>query len=68
MNSQIAVRYDPNDPARAALSFGINQSILFLLIFGGVWTVLTLGTALLFWLGAKGAGGLLANVVVYSRG
>lgn len=68
LNAQVAVRYDPNDPSRAALSFGVNQSILFLLIFGGVWTIFTLGMGAMFWMTEKGAGGLLENIIVYSRG
>lgn len=68
VNSQVAVRYDESDPARAVLAFGVNQSILFLLIFGGVWTVFTLGMAAMFWMTEKGAGGLLENIIVYSRG
>lgn len=66
--SQVAVRYDGNDPARAVLAFGVNRSILFLLIFGGVWTMFTLGMAAMFWLMEKGAGGFLENIIVYSRG
>ncbi|MEQ8178504.1 MAG: DUF3592 domain-containing protein [Amphiplicatus sp.] len=66
--SQVAVRYDESDPARAVLAFGVNQSILFLLIFGGVWTLFTLGMAAMFWLGEKGAGGLLQNIIIYARG
>ena len=68
VNSQVAVRYDAGNPARAVLAFGVNQSILFLLIFGGVWTLFTLGMAAMFWLGEKGAGGLLQNIIIYSRG
>ena len=47
-NTQVAVRYDPRNPERAVLSFGLNQSIIFMLIFGTVWTVFTLGIASLF--------------------
>lgn len=63
--AQVAVRYSPDNPERAVLSFGVNQSIIFLLIFGAVWTMFTLGLASLFWLGGKGADNLLANMIIY---
>lgn len=66
--AEVAVRYDPQRPERAVLSFGLNQSIMFLLIFGAVWTVFTLGMVAMFWLSGQGAGGLLDNMVIYSRG
>ena len=66
--TQVAVRYDPNRPERAALSYGVNQSILFLLIFGGVWTIFTLGMASMFWLSGQGGGSLLGNMIIYSQG
>ncbi len=65
--AQVAVRYDPSKPERAVLSFGVNQSIKFLLIFGAVWTMFTLGMVAMFWLGGQGATTLLENMVVYSR-
>lgn len=68
VNTQVAVRYDPGRPERAVLSFGVNQSIKFLLIFGAVWTIFTLGMIAMFWLGGRGATTLLENMVVYSRG
>jgi len=67
-NTQIAVRYNPADPERAVLSFGMNQSIIFLIIFGVVWTFFTLGMMSMFWLSAQGAGGLLGNIIIYARG
>ncbi len=68
VNSQVAVRYDPANPERAVLSFGINQSIIFLIIFGTVWTFFTLGMVAMFWISGQGAGGLLGNMIIYSRG
>jgi Protein of unknown function (DUF3592) len=68
VNSQVAVRYNPNDPDHAVLSFGVNQSIIFLLIFGAVWTFFTLGMMAMFWLSGKGATGLLEGMIIYSRG
>ena len=63
----VAVRYDPSKPERAALSYGLNQSILFLLIFGAVWTFFTVGMIAMFWISEQGAGGLLQNMNVYDR-
>lgn len=66
--AQVAVRYDPQKPERAALSYGVNQSIMFMFLFGGVWTIFTLGMAAMFWLGGQGAGSLLDNMLIYNRG
>lgn len=67
VGAQVAVRYDPQKPERAALSFGVNQSIRFLLIFGAVWTIFTLGMVAMFWMAGEGADSLLANMIIYSR-
>lgn len=67
VGAQVAVRYDPSRPERAVLSYGMHQTIIFLLIFGTVWTFFTLGMAAMFMLGESGAGGLVDNIVVYSR-
>ncbi|MGF1545215.1 MAG: DUF3592 domain-containing protein [Parvularculaceae bacterium] len=61
----VAVRYDPNDPSRAALSHGVNQSILFIVIFGATWTLFTLGMATMVFVGDKGAARLLGNIQFY---
>jgi hypothetical protein len=68
VNTQVAVRYDPRDPERAVLTFGTNQSIKFLIIFGGVWTMFTLGMIAMFWLSGQGATTILQNMIIYSRG
>jgi len=68
VNTQVAVRYHPANPERAVLPFGVNQSILFMIIFGAVWTFFTLGMVAMFWLSAQGASSLLENIVIYSRG
>ena len=67
VGAQVGVRYDPERPERSVLSFGLNQSIKFLLIFGGIWTVFTLGMAAMFWMGGQGADALLSNMIIYSR-
>jgi len=68
VNTQVAVRYNPSNPERAVLSFGANQSIKFLMIFGAVWTMFTLGMVAMFWLSGQGATTLLENMIVYSKG
>ena len=68
VGSQVAARYNPDNPEQAVLSFGINQSIMFLILFGATWTLFTAGMAAMFWLSETGAGGLVENLVIYSRG
>jgi len=68
VNATVAVRYDPSAPERAALSYGVNRSIKFLLMFGAVWTMFTLGMAAMFSTVGQGADDLIGNIVVYSRG
>ncbi len=68
VGAQVAVRYDPSRPDRAVLTHGINGSIIFILIFGTIWTVFTVGFVSLFLLGEQGAGGLVQNMVIYSSG
>lgn len=67
VGAQVAVRHDPGNPERAVLSFGVNQSIKFLLIFGAVWTLFTLGMVAMVWMTGQGATTLLDNMIVYSR-
>lgn len=66
VNTQVGVRYDVDDPERAVLSYGINQSIKFLILFGAIWTIFTLGMVAMFWLSTQGAGALLQNMIIYS--
>ena len=68
MGAQVAVRYDPSKPDRAVLSYGVNRSILFIVIFGAIWTIFTVGIASLFFLSESGAGSLLDNILIYSSG
>jgi len=67
VDTEVAVRYSPSNPERAVLTFGINQSIIFLIIFGAVWTMFTLGIGSMFWLSAQGAGNIVDNMIIYSR-
>ncbi len=47
---RVTVYYDPQDPRQAVLSHGLNRGSLVLLVFGGVWTLFTLGLAVLLWM------------------
>lgn len=60
----VQVRYNPQAPAEAALAHGFNRSTLFLLIFGGVWTVFTIGLFSLFFLSERPDTALLERVIV----
>ena len=68
VGAQVAVRYDPSNPERTALTHGVNKSIIFVLIFGAVWTFFTVGLAAMFAMSESGAGSMLANMVIYSSG
>ncbi len=67
INTVVGVRYDPNNPDRSVLSYGINRSIKFLLVFGAIWTVFSVGMAVLFGLSGSGANTLLSNIIIYGR-
>lgn len=67
VRTTLAVRYDPKNPERAALSHGVNTSIIFLLIFGVIWTVFSVGIGALLVLSETGGETLLANMLIYDR-
>lgn len=60
----VLVRYDRDDPAEAALVYGLHQSTVFMLIFGGVWTMFTLGLFSLFFLSGRPDTALLERLIV----
>jgi hypothetical protein len=60
----VQVRYNPADPAEAALVYGLHQSTVFLLIFGGVWTIFTLGLFSLFFVSARPDAAMLERLIV----
>ncbi|WP_428407724.1 DUF3592 domain-containing protein [Hyphococcus sp.] len=68
VGAQVAVRYDPSKPDRSVLTHGVNRSILFILIFGAVWTIFTGGIVAMVVLGETSANGMLQNMVIYSSG
>lgn len=60
----VQVRYDPADPSQAALAYGMNKSILMVMLFGGVWTMFVLGLMLFFLLGGMSDTQLLERLIV----
>ncbi|MEM9494947.1 MAG: DUF3592 domain-containing protein [Pseudomonadota bacterium] len=68
VGAQVAVRYDMANPEQSVLSFGANRSIMFLLLFGAVWTTFTVGMAAMFWFSERGGNKILENMIVYSSG
>ncbi|MFZ5638836.1 MAG: DUF3592 domain-containing protein [Pseudomonadota bacterium] len=60
----VQVRYNPRAPGEAALAHGFNRSTLFLLIFGTVWTLFTVGLFALFFLSERPDTALLERVIV----
>ncbi|GJL92585.1 MAG: hypothetical protein DHS20C04_22440 [Hyphococcus sp.] len=68
VGAQVAVRYDPNKSDRAVLSHGVNRSIIFLLLFGAVWTMFTIGMAAMLIMSESGSNLVLENMTVYSSG
>ena len=68
VNTQVAVRYNPNKPDQAVLSFGVNQSIKFLILFGAVWCTFVFGLMTMMWMSGQGATTLLDNMIIYSKG
>ncbi len=61
----VEVRYNPQSPEESALSWGVNRSIVFVLIFGSVWTMFTLGLFALFLLEGKPDHVMLEHLVVH---
>ena len=62
--NSVRVRYNPRDPAQSALVGGLNKSILFVLIFGAIWTGFTLGLFLLMYLTGSGDQTMLEQLIV----
>lgn len=66
VGADIGVRYRPEEPSVSVLSYGINNAIIFLLIFGAIWTFFSLGMAALVAMDGEGAETLLSRVILYS--
>jgi hypothetical protein len=61
---QVAVRYNPSDPAVSCLSFGLHRSIQLGLAFSITWLAFVLGFTLLVWLSSQSDNVLLENLFV----
>jgi len=60
----VLVRYDRDNPAEAALVYGLHQTTVFMLVFGGIWTLFTLGIFSLFFLSGRPDAALLERLIV----
>lgn len=63
-SDRVGVRYNPADPAEAALAYGLNKSMVMLMVFGVVWTFFTLGLASLFWLSESRDAALVERLIL----
>jgi hypothetical protein len=61
---QIAVRYDPSDPAVSCLSFGLHRSIQLGCAFAITWLAFVIGFTLIVLLASRGDNVLLENLLV----
>lgn len=60
----VNVRYDPANPARSCLSFGVHRSIRYVLFFAAAWLAAVTGFAILTWVGMQADSVLLENLSV----
>ena len=67
VGTRLAVRYNPDKPEMAALSYGVNKSIIFLLVFGAVWLAFTGGMAYMMTLMESGGNSLIEHMLIYDR-
>jgi hypothetical protein len=61
---QVFVRYDPANPARSCLSYGLHRSLQILLAFAVTWLAFIVGMTLLWWLFSRSDTVLLDNLMV----
>ncbi len=59
----VLVRYDPANPSRAVLSYGLNRSTVLLLLFGGTWLLFVIGFTLLWITSSMSDTGILSTLV-----
>lgn len=59
----VLVRYDPANPANAALSYGLNRSTIFTLLFGATWLVFTAGFAAMWFMFTRSDAGILNTLI-----
>ena len=62
----VHVRYDPANPSRAVLSFGLNRSTIFMLVFGATWLLFVTGFTALWMTSSLSDTGIL-NTLVTTR-
>ncbi|MBY0231024.1 MAG: DUF3592 domain-containing protein [Gemmataceae bacterium] len=60
----VQARYDPADPSRSCLSFGIHRSIQLMLVFAITWLLFVAGFTALLWLFSRPDTVLLDNLSV----
>jgi hypothetical protein len=61
---QVAVRYDPHDPAVSCLSYGVHRSIQFVLAFAATWLAFIIGMSSILWLSSRSDDVLLDHLQV----
>ena len=59
----VLVRYDPANPSRAVLSYGVNRSTVFLLVFGATWLLFVTGFTALWLTSSLSDTGILSTLV-----
>ncbi|MFO0951647.1 MAG: DUF3592 domain-containing protein [Isosphaeraceae bacterium] len=60
----LSVRYDPVRPAVSCLSYGVHQSIQFMIVFGAVWLAFCIGFTCLCWISGASDDVLIRNLTV----
>ncbi len=63
----VRVRYDPANPWQAVLSYGLNRSTIFFLVFGATWLLFVIGFTALFITSSLSDTGILTTLVTTSR-
>lgn len=61
---RVAVRYDPDDPRRSCLSYGMNRGIIRTLSFAAVWLTMIGGFLFFIWLSTWPDAVLMRNLIV----
>lgn len=59
----VDVRYDPNNPETAVLSYGIHRSIQFVMAFSITWLLFVFGFTIIWWVASRNDTILLQNLV-----
>ena len=59
----VLVRYDPAEAARSVLSYGLNRSTIYFLIFGVTWLLFVTGFTVLWCVSLRSDAGILTTLV-----